>query len=222
MVQQNREIAVLIDPLEPEFSVDGAIIDFITGDLLEPRPEEFVRQRLQRLLHIEYGYPRNRIAREIPIYYGGRILQDLEGNPVRADVGVFRNAAAARNKDQGAIEIVCETKRATSEAGHAQLVSYVFNTSAEGAVWFNREDIRVWRRTGNALDPWPTLPRPRERWDAVGRRKKSELLELRDPRGTIKRCHDRIHRRGVTEDVAITMIRLLLVLLSEVHHECNQ
>lgn len=208
-VQFEEEIGVLIDPLEPEISENGLIVDFITGDLLNPTPEEHVRQRLQRLLHIEYGYPRNRIAREITIHYGGREQKDGAGNPVRADVGVFRTAAAAKKKDQGALEIVCETKRPKEEAGYAQLVSYVFNTSAEGAIWFN-QDMRVWRRVKNKLDPWPTLPRPRERWDAVGRRKKSELLELKDPRGTIRRCHDRIHRRGVTEDVAITMVRLLL------------
>jgi type I restriction enzyme M protein len=210
IVEYEGDVGVLLDPLEPELSEDGSIIDFITGDFLEPTPEEFVRQRLQRLLHIEYGYPRNRIAREIPIHYGRGELKDREGNPVRADVGVFRTSSAAKKKDQGAIEIVCETKRPKQEAGYAQLVSYVFNTSAEGAVWFNGQDVRVWRRVNNKLDPWPTLPHPRERWDAVGRRRKSELLELKDPRGTIRRCHDRIHRRGVTDDVAITMVRLLL------------
>ena len=201
---------VLVDQFEPEFSEDGSVVDYIAGDLLEPRPEEFVRQRLQRLLHVQYGYPRNRIAREIPIYYGGHVLQDADGNPVRADVGIFRSVAAAKKKDQGGLQIVCETKRPKREDGYAQLVSYLFNTSAEGSIWFNGNDFRVWRRSDHKLDPWPSLPRMREAWDAVGRRKKSDLDELKDPRGTIRRCHDRIHRRGVTEDVAITMVRLLL------------
>ena len=157
-----------------------------------------------------FGYTKNRIAREVPIHYGGKEVVDTQGNPVRADVAVFRNATAAKRKDQGQILIVCETKRPTQSDGYGQLVSYVFNTSAEGAVWFNGDDFRVWRRVGNALDEWPALPRPREAWDSVGRRKKKELLELKDPNGTLRRAHERIHRRGVTEDVALTMVRLLL------------
>ena len=198
------------DPLEPEFNDDGQIIDSITGDLLEDRPEERVRQRLQRLLHVQYGYPKNRIAREVPIHYGGKELQDSEGNPVRADVAVFRSVAAAKKKDQGQIQIVCETKRPSQREGYSQLVSYVFNTSTDGAIWYNGDDFRVWRRVENQLPEWPTLPRYSEAWDAVGRRKKSGLQDLKDARGTFRRCHDRIHRRGVTEDVAITMVRLLL------------
>lgn len=203
-------MTTISDPLEPEFAEDGRIVDFLTGDLLEERPEEVVRQRLQRLLHLQYGYPINRMAREVPIYYGGKEFKDKFGNPVRADVGVFRNAAAAKKKDQGQLNVVCETKRPSRDDGYAQLVSYVFNTSAEGAVWFNGDDFRIWRRTDHELDEWPTLPRFRERWDAVGRRRKSGLLDLKDPRGTLRRCHDRIHRRGVTDDVAMTMVRLLL------------
>lgn len=200
----------LIDPLEPEFNENGKIIDYISGDLLENRPEELVRQRLERLLHLQYDYPKNRMAREVPVFYGGKEARDAEGNPIRADIGIFRTIEAARKKDQGQIQVIAETKRPKREEGYSQLVSYIFNTSSEGAIWFNGDDLRVWRRVDNRLDDWPTLPRIRERWDAVGRRKKSELLELKDPRGTLRRCHDRIHSRGSTEDVAITMVRLLL------------
>lgn len=199
----------LIDPLEPEFNENGRIVDYINGDLLEDKPEERVRQRLQRLLHIQYEYPKNRIAREIPIFYGSKEIKDAEGRPIRADVGVFRTVEAARKKDQGQVQLIAETKRPKKEEGYAQLVSYIFNTSSDGAVWYNG-DIRIWRRLDHKLDPWPTLPRNRERWDAVGRRKKSDLDELKDPRGTLRRCHDRIYRRGATDDVAITMVRLLL------------
>lgn len=198
------------DPLEPEFNENGRIIDFLTGDVLDDHPEERIRQRLERLLHLQYDYPKNRMAREIPIYYGGREFRDTEGNPVRADVGIFRTAEAARRKDPGQVQIVAETKRPHREQGYEQLVSYIFNTSSEAGLWFNGDDLRVWRRTDHRLDEWPALPRVRERWDAVGRRRKSELLELKDPRGTLRRCHDRIHRRGATEDVALTMVRLLL------------
>ena len=200
----------LIDPLGHELNENGQIVDFVRGDLLVDGPEERVRQRLQRLLHIQYEYPKNRIAREVPIYHGSREIRDSEGRPIRADVGVFRSAEAARRKDQGQIHLIAETKRPKKDEGYGQLVSYIFNTSSEGAIWFNGDDLRVWRRVDHRLDEWPTLPRIRERWDAVGRRLKTELLELKDPRGTLRRCHDRIHSRGATDDIAITMVRLLL------------
>ncbi len=200
----------LIDPMEHELNENGQIVDFVSGDLLEDRPEERVRQRLQRLLHLQYEYPKNRIAREVPVYHGSKEIRDIEGRPIRADVGVFRSSEAAKRKDQGQIHLIAETKRPKKDEGYSQLVSYVFNTSSEGAIWFNGDDLRVWRRVDHHLDEWPTLPRIREKWDAVGRRLKTELLELKDPRGTLRRCHDRIHSRGATDDIAITMVRLLL------------
>jgi type I restriction enzyme M protein len=193
-----------------EIDEDGRIVDFITGDRLEDRPEEHVRQRLQWLLHVQYGYPKNRIAREVPIHYGHNVLLDSQGNPVRADVAVYRTVAAKNTRDQGAIELVCETKQPTETKGHNQLTSYIFNTSANGAVWYNGDDFRVWRRVDNDLHGWPNLPQARERWDAVGRRRKSDLKELVDPRGVLRRCHERIHRRGITDDIALTMVRILL------------
>ena len=101
----------LIDPLEPKFNENGLIVDFVSGDLLEDGPEERVRQRLERLLHIQYGYPKGRIAREIPVYYGSQEVRDNEGRPARADLGVFRSVEAARRKDQGQIQLIAETKR---------------------------------------------------------------------------------------------------------------
>lgn len=195
--------------LELEVTDNGLIKDFVTNDELEDRPEERVRQYLQRLLHFQFGYPKDRIGREATIYYGGKPAVDSQGNPVRADVAVYRTVAAKKRGDQGAIELVCETKRPKLEEGYNQLVSYIFNTSAEGGVWFNG-DMRTWRRVGNDLHDWPTLPRFKEQWEAVGRRKKSDLRPLIDAHGTLRRCHDRIHRRGTTDDIALTMVRILL------------
>ncbi|MBI1730758.1 N-6 DNA methylase [Candidatus Acetothermia bacterium] len=198
------------DPFRIEFDEFGQIVDFITGDLLDDRPEERVRQVLQRILHIQHKYPKNLIVREVPIYYGGSMLRDTGGNPVRADVAVYRTEKAAKQRDQGRVYLVCETKRPRRQDGYDQLVSYIFNTSSDGAIWFNGEDIRVFRRIENNLDDWPTLPRFGESWDAVGRRKKSELEDLTDVRSILRICHDRIHRRGTTDDVSLTMARILL------------
>jgi len=56
-----------MDKFEVELNEDGKIIDFLSGNILEPRPEEFVRQNFLKILHYEYQYPKNLIAREVAI-----------------------------------------------------------------------------------------------------------------------------------------------------------
>ena len=63
-----------MDKFDVQVTEEGKITDFLTGSLLEPGPEEFVRQRYLRVLHYEYQYPKNVLKREVPIYYGSRIL----------------------------------------------------------------------------------------------------------------------------------------------------
>ncbi len=73
-------------PLSPE----GKIVGFLTGNVLEAKPEEFVRQQYLRVLHFEYQYPKSHLAREVPVYYGSKELKDSEGRPVRADIVIYQ------------------------------------------------------------------------------------------------------------------------------------
>ena len=73
----------------------------------------------------------------MPIQHGSKELRDKDGNPVRADIVVYASKAACLNRDQGKINFVVECKRNKVEDGYAQLVSYIFNTSANGGVWTN-------------------------------------------------------------------------------------
>ncbi|MGH9686009.1 MAG: restriction endonuclease subunit M [Candidatus Acidiferrales bacterium] len=194
---------------------DGKIIDFLTESPLEPRPEEFVRQQYLRTLHFEYLYPKNVLAREVPVYYGSKELIDKEGDPVRADIVVYSNQRARTERDQGKIEIIVECKAPSEKAGHNQLVSYVFNTSANGAVWFNG-DVRYFRRLSaptNQLVDWTGIPHRGEAWDALGRREKSDLTRPKDIKGLLRRCHNKLHGRGIDgdeEDLTMDMVRLIL------------
>ena len=203
-----------------QFSDDGRIIDFLDGSLLERRPEELVRQRYLRILHFEYGYPKEALRQEVPIYHGGAEVRDAEGNPIRADIVVYHSVEAAQEGDQGQIRLVIECKAPTVTAGYNQLVSYIYNTSAEGGVWFNgagdREEIEYYRRETaplNALVTWIGIPRARETWDALGRRRKSDLVKPRDIKGLLRRCHNRLHGRGAggeEEDLTMDMVRIIL------------
>ncbi len=205
-----------MDQFEVPVNDEGKIIDFLGDSLLEARPEEFVRQKFLRILHFEYQYPINVIAREIGIYYGSKELKDKEGNPVRADIVVYTNATACREKDQGKILLVIECKAPSEDSGYNQLVSYIFNTSASGGAWYNGDEVSYFRRISkpkNELVDWTGIPRKGEAWDALGRRKKNNLRRPKDIKGLLRRCHNKLHGRGVDgdeDDLTMDMVRLIL------------
>ncbi|MEW5761036.1 MAG: N-6 DNA methylase [Candidatus Thermoplasmatota archaeon] len=204
-----------MDVFEVQLSDSGKIIDFISGDELEPHEEELVRQRYLRILCYEYQYPRECLAREVPIYYGSKELIK-DGKPVRADIVVYNNAKAAKERDQGQIAIVVECKAPNETEGYNQLVSYIFNTSANGGVWYNGNVTSYFRRLSrpeNKLIPWTGIPRKSESWDSLGRRKKSELRRPKDIKGLLRRCHNKLYGRGIDsdeEDLTMDMVRIIL------------
>ena len=167
----DRGSAVVTEPrVELHFSEEGRLIDFLSGRELEDRPEERVRQTYLQILHFEHRYPKEVMEREVPLYYGGRELTDEHGNPKRADIAVYEDSTAKRNRDQGRIRFLVENKAPDEESGHNQLVSYIVVTSANGAVWYNGSQTKYYRRYStpeNRLVPWPGIPGPNESWDAV-------------------------------------------------------
>ncbi len=205
-----------MDNFEVEINQAGKIIDFLDGSVLHPGPEEFVRQKYLRILHFEFQYPKNVLAKEIPIYYGHSELKDREGNPVRADIVVYRSPKAKKERNQGAIAILVECKAPSVESGYNQLVSYIYNTSAEGGVWYNGDTPQYFRRLvapNNDFIDWIGIPRPNEAWDALGRRKKEELDRPKDIKGLLRQCHNKLHGRGVDgdeDDLTMDMVRIIL------------
>lgn len=201
---------------EVTLSENGKIIDFLDGIELIATPEEFVRQEYMRILHYEYQYPKNVIAREVTVFYGSKELKDNSGNLVRADIVVYRTAKAKQNKDQGSIALVIECKAPNITSGYNQLVSYIYNTSAEGGVWYNGTSPQYYRRLSsptNDLVEWTGIPRKDEAWDALGQRKKEDLKRPKDIKGLLRQCHNKLHGRGVDgdeDDLTMDMVRLIL------------
>ncbi len=146
-----------------ELNEDGDIIDKISGKALKDTPEERVRQRFIETLQMDYGYPLDRIRREVPIQEGSKILTSkTDGAEIRADIVVYTSKKAAISKDQGNMLFVVECKKPNSKEGYAQLVSYIFNTSAVGGVWTNGNAIAIYKRRkgkGVGLDEVVTLPK---------------------------------------------------------------
>ncbi|MEA5445553.1 N-6 DNA methylase [Gammaproteobacteria bacterium AB-CW1] len=205
-----------MDNFEVEITEEGKIVDFLDGSHLAPGPEEFVRQKYLRILHFEYQYPKNVLAKEVPIYYGSSELKDREGKPVRADIVIYRNPKAKKDRNQGAIAMLVECKAPSIETGYNQLVSYIYNTSAEGGVWYNGDAPQYFRRLSNPnndLIDWTGIPRPNEAWDALGQRKKEDLKRPKDIKGLLRQCHNKLHGRGVDgdeDDLTMDMVRIIL------------
>lgn len=217
-----KRIEMAINPIlfEVEYNSDGKIIDFLSSIPLDAAPEEKVRQRYLRILHHEYGYPKELMRREVGIQHGSDLLKDEDGNPVRADVVIYLDSVACSTNDQGRVSLIVECKAPTVKDGYNQLVSYVFNTSAEGCVWFNGsgedDEIRYYRRFAHPtsdLKEWIGIPRHKESWSSLGRRKKSELVQPKDIKGLLRRCHNRLYGRGndgEEEDLTMDMVRIML------------
>ena len=204
------------------FADNGLIIDCLSGETIRDTPEERVRQRFITILQTDYGYPKNQIAREIPIWSGSKALTDAEGSPIRADIVVYNTKKACLDKDQGNILFVVECKKPKVTDGYSQLVSYIFNTSAVGGVWTNGDGLSVYKKkTGGevGLDEILSIPRYRENWngdDAIP--SKSSLPRPHNVRFLLSSCHNKLYGRGMENedfDLAMDMVRILLAKIQD-------
>lgn len=204
------------------FDENGNIIDIISHKPKKDTPEERVRQNFVYSLIVDYHYPKELIRLEVPIQYGSNILTDSQGSPVRADIVVYKNAKASLNGDQGNILFVVECKKPDVESGYNQLVSYIYNTSAQGGVWTNGSGFNIYRRIGSSgLEPMMSLPPYKTGWDTSSTStipKKSELPRPHNIRFLLSSCHNKLYGRGMENedfDLAMDMVRILLAKIQD-------
>lgn len=205
------------------FNESGDIIDVLTGKPLKDTPEERVRQRFINILQVDYGYPKDIMLREVPIQQGSKILTNsYDGSEIRADIVVYKNKKAALNRDQGNIIFIVECKQPNVTDGYAQLVSYIFNTSAIGGVWTNGDGLSVYKKkTGGkiGLDEILSLPRYREIWESdIAIPNKHNLPRPHNVRFLLSSCHNKLYGRGMENedfDLAMDMVRILLAKIQD-------
>lgn len=219
---ESRVYSIMTTNNEVKYNDNGDIIDSLTGKNLKNTPEEQVRQRFISILQSDYGYPKANIAREVPIQQGSKLLDSFGGAEIRADIVVYASKKACLERDQGNILFVVECKKPNSTEGYAQLVSYIFNTSAIGGVWTNGAGISVYKKkTGGevGLDEILSLPRYRESWscgDAIPN--KSDLPRPTNVRFLLSTCHNKLYGRGMENedfDLAMDMVRILLAKIQD-------
>lgn len=112
-------------------------------------PEEIVRQLYTETLISVYGYSKDRIVFEYPIYFGREAK--------RADI-VIRDA-----KDLNVAYIIVEVKKPKAKDGREQLKSYTHATGASMAVWTNGTTIAYYQRQNpNFFKDIPNIPKSTE------------------------------------------------------------
>ena len=207
---------------EIKFNEEGQIIDYLTGKSMKDTPEERVRQKFLRILHTDYGYPKEFIKTEIPIQSGSKILlNEIDGTPIRADIVVYNSKNAASDKDQGNILFVVECKQPSVTEGYNQLISYIFNTSAVGGIWTNGESLTVYRKKAEifGVEEILNIPRYRESWidnDVIPA--KTSLPRPHNVRFILSSCHNKLYGRGMENedfDLAMDMVRILLAKIQD-------
>lgn len=112
-------------------------------------PEEIVRQLYTETLISIYGYSKERIVFEYPIYFGREAK--------RADI-VIRDA-----DDINVAYIIVEVKKPKAKDGREQLKSYTHATGASMAVWTNGSTIAFYQRQNpNFFKDIPNIPKASE------------------------------------------------------------
>ena len=128
---------------------DGYIVDYINGKFRNDKPEEYVRQNVERRLVHEHGYLPEDIGVEARIKMGSK-------KPA-ADLVVYLEGSA---KNQGDIQLIIECKRESTEAtdkkeGVGQLQSYMASCiNAEWGMWTNGKTKFAYQKVPKGDGTW--------------------------------------------------------------------
>lgn len=125
---------------------DSYVTCMVRDKEIKLTPEEIVRQLYTEQLINDYGYPKERLVFEYPIYFGREAK--------RSDIVV-------RDKDDFNVAyIIVEVKKPKAKDGREQLKSYTHSTGASMAVWTNGTAITCHQRKNpNYFEDIPDIPK---------------------------------------------------------------
>ena len=155
------------------------------------RPEEIVRQLYLKKLIEHYGYPRERIALEKPVFFGSAIHEKA------ADIVIYEDDACLTPY------IIIEVKRPKRKDGIEQLKSYCNAEGSPIGVWVNGSETIVLHRQGaNTFRNLADLPSFNQ-----------SLASMLGERWTIEDLDAKnklVHERTTLRDVILDMENLVL------------
>ena len=188
--------------------------DYATGKLVDfGKPEEQVRQEYERILHDDFGYPKECMDIEVPIPMG--ISKKI------CDIAVYDNA------DKRNIIGIVETKSPKQTEGDEQLKSYMSATpTCRWGVWTNSNDIKCAERrikTGEIkFDPAFSIPKYGE--PHVGILKFSHLRPASNLKWIFRIINNRLYvnsNLARTEKQGAEMVRLIFCKLVD-EYDCRR
>lgn len=196
------------------------IKDYITGQEIDVthKPEEIVRQNYLKVLHEEYGYPIEHLAKEVPIKDGtSEVVDVVTGAPKRADIVVYKNEKQSADD----IYIIVECKQPDVNDGEAQAKSYGNRTTASIVVWTNGVDINYWERSKPVKYGYKKklyLPRYGEYY---GQKKilKSDLKPATDLQLKFKKIHNNIYANTQSSDKTRVFNQMLYLIFIKMYDE---
>lgn len=123
------------------FLKEGWGYDCATGKPVDIRkPEEAVRQKYEKILHVDYGYDYKQMDIEVFIKRGSRpepTGKKEEAEEDRADIVIYNMTDPNKRDQHQDIVGIIETKRPLQNEGVKQLMSYLSASSAKWGVWTN-------------------------------------------------------------------------------------
>ena len=171
----------------------GKIVDFIDGTFRDEKPEEYVRQEIEKSLVHEYHYLRSEIAVE----YGIKIGSSRR----RADLVIFPEGAPSNQEHAWAI-IECKKPSTPSQhnkEGVEQLKSYMAAClNAEFGMWTNGQERFCFRKISKAgKNEYIEIPDIPEKGKTLDDAERPDHGELRPASSdvllfTFRRCHNYI------------------------------
>lgn len=155
------------------------------------KPEEIVRQLYLRRLIYAYGYPRERIAVEKPVYFGSAVHEKA------ADIVVFEERAPTTPY------IIVEVKRPKRKDGIEQLKSYCNAEGSPIGVWLNgSETVILHRQPPNIFRNLADIPNATQTL--------TEILGERWTIADLEMKNKLVHERTTLKSVILDMENLVL------------
>lgn len=194
--------------------------DYLTGKDIDVtnKPEEIVRQGFLKILHREYGYPKEHMAAEVPIFSGVSEVTDvLTGKPKRADIVIYKDEKQKYDETY----IIVECKQENVDTGEVQAKSYGNNSTASIVIWHNGVETNIWERqkpTKYGYKKRLYFPRYGEYY---GSKKiyKSELKPAVDLQLKFKRIHNNIYANTKSSDKTWVFNQMLYLLFIKMYDE---
>ncbi len=197
------------------------IKDYLSNNFLKNTPEERVRQQYVKRLVEEYGYPKENLRIEVPIYigHGKSEVNDIDtGSPKRADIVIYRNQNDKElNRNH---YIIIECKKKDEKSGENQVKSYGNVTRAPIIVWHNGLETRYWslKTEPNDWEPRAYLPKYGAKYGEKSI-KKSDLRPASNLQATFKRIHNDIYANFKTGNKGKVFYQVIYLLFAKIQDE---